>query len=362
MYQLQLDRFKDSFLSAAARGGRLDEVASLIDLASNENKSIDLREPLLLALSGRHLLVASLLLANGADPKYRSDEGNSALHIAAKTGNGDLCALILSHEDSNEIIHTLNDDGQTPFDIAFEGGHFQIAQQLKNISDDIIDDLEEIEDNELAFTDSEDEEIRDIFLARSENDTSSDNDSSNEASSRPFDNINQEHDHNHIMNTNSVRASETLQMQLDLMDSLQDENFSLKEEVKEVQAALTYSERALSILEGKIAEKDKALATADELLNGSNLSNHSMEMLIEMESKLRNTLDMIARKKEALVEARLAQQEEQNLCVICQSETKTVLLLPCRHLCTCKGCSEREELLNCPLCRTLITEKIDVFA
>ena len=42
MYQLQLDHFKDSFLSAAARGGRLDEVASLIDFASNENKSLDL--------------------------------------------------------------------------------------------------------------------------------------------------------------------------------------------------------------------------------------------------------------------------------------------------------------------------------
>lgn len=366
MYQLQLDRFKESFLSAAARGGRLDEVASLLDLASNEEEELDLRKPLMQALSGQHVEVVSLLLANGADPKLRSTEGNNALHIAAQSGNGDLCALLLSLEDSNEMIHALNDDGQTPFDISFEEGNFGLAQQFKNISDNIVDDLGQAEILSATSGDSEENEIRDRFLANLGNDAIYVADDSfpnasgfPNASEEEEIQCSQEHE---IFDSVSVRDSETLQRQLDLMNSLQEENFSLKEEVRAGKTIVSNTEKALSILEQRISVKDKALKSADELINGSNLSKHSMEQLIEMENKLRHAMDMIARQKETLLESRLTEQEEKNLCVICQAETKTVLLLPCRHLCTCKECSERAELVNCPLCRTLITQKIDVFA
>lgn len=52
-----------------------------------------------------------------------------------------------------------------------------------------------------------------------------------------------------------------------------------------------------------------------------------------------------------------------NLCVICQDREKTVVLLPCRHLCLCKSCSIHLKTYRtiCPLCRRSFREAIQVY-
>jgi len=52
-------------------------------------------------------------------------------------------------------------------------------------------------------------------------------------------------------------------------------------------------------------------------------------------------------------------REEERNCVVCMEMEKKVLLLPCKHVCLCEGCSVNVDV--CPLCRAMIKEKTTVF-
>ena len=56
-------------------------------------------------------------------------------------------------------------------------------------------------------------------------------------------------------------------------------------------------------------------------------------------------------------------QDDSTMCVVCISRPKTVLLLPCRHLCVCLECCDsilQVESL-CPLCRVGIDSHLEAF-
>eukprot|EP00811_Abedinium_folium_P002432 NODE_12230_length_1237_cov_10.014414.p1 GENE.NODE_12230_length_1237_cov_10.014414~~NODE_12230_length_1237_cov_10.014414.p1 ORF type:complete len:175 (-),score=33.94 NODE_12230_length_1237_cov_10.014414:286-810(-) len=48
--------------------------------------------------------------------------------------------------------------------------------------------------------------------------------------------------------------------------------------------------------------------------------------------------------------------EDLQVCVICSELEKTVVFLPCRHLCACKSCAEQVSL--CPICRAPIDGRV----
>jgi hypothetical protein len=54
-----------------------------------------------------------------------------------------------------------------------------------------------------------------------------------------------------------------------------------------------------------------------------------------------------------------------SLCVICWNDKKTIVLLPCRHLCVCVSCSKKlwnnTQNETCPICRNNVESLIEVF-
>ena len=102
-YESQLNRFKESFLTEAAKCGRTEEVASLIELGARVDWSPQNEDtPLLIAVRNNHLDVATILIAHGADVERRGEGGNSALHLACYSGNEEMCALLLSSTSVSE--------------------------------------------------------------------------------------------------------------------------------------------------------------------------------------------------------------------------------------------------------------------
>ena len=105
-------RLKESFLLAAARGGRLQECASLLDLGAE----IEWREnnedtPLIAALRGGHKDCCSLLLAHGANPTGTDRDGNTVMHlIAARNDEG---MLSLFAPNAAALSCKTNDSGMT---------------------------------------------------------------------------------------------------------------------------------------------------------------------------------------------------------------------------------------------------------
>ena len=88
----------------------------------------------------------------------------------------------------------------------------------------------------------------------------------------------------------------------------------------------------------------------------------TLETCVELDRVLKTALENVEARKSTLMLSSIVQQQEQRLCVVCQEKDKSVVLLPCRHLCLCEICSSHDDLSHCPLCRRPIAHRISVFA
>lgn len=51
--------------------------------------------------------------------------------------------------------------------------------------------------------------------------------------------------------------------------------------------------------------------------------------------------------------------DDERSCVVCFTNPKDIVLIPCGHVCACKYCLE--QVTNCPICRKAIDRKIPIF-
>ena len=114
-------------------------------------------------------------------------------------------------------------------------------------------------------------------------------------------------------------------------------------------------------LEAESSRKDREL----ELLRGDKeaLLNLNFDECVKLEKRIKSSLESIEERKERIVKYEMKSGDPgERLCVICQEHEKSVVLLPCRHMCLCDKCSSLAAVTSCPLCRRNIDHKINVFA
>lgn len=104
-------------------------------------------------------------------------------------------------------------------------------------------------------------------------------------------------------------------------------------------------------------------------LGANALNAKNVDELKDWEQLLESSLTRVRVMKEdkalALqkkLDRQVEEQQELKLCVICLSNEKSILCLPCRHLCLCESCSAHEEVEKCPICRLHIDEMLLVYA
>lgn len=155
----------------------------------------------------------------------------------------------------------------------------------------------------------------------------------------------------------STQVSEHLQ-ELSLMDvkctELDEARRVLEEKVRILDRQLKISEehriKALSD-QTTCRPIDKAQRSMGELMQMGD--GELLTILADLDShvsKVRTARDQVLARQHA----------ENSLCCVCRDREKTILLLPCRHLCACAFCAA--SLGDCPVCRCPIRDKIGVFS
>lgn len=102
----------------------------------------------------------------------------------------------------------------------------------------------------------------------------------------------------------------------------------------------------------------------------SRQTEDSLPRQVRFESESRaNESAMVEQKKDVKAATQTSAEEEKELtiCIVCQDEPRSTVLLPCRHLCLCRRCAEllldciNRRKRKCPLCRKDIAKIMDVY-
>ena len=120
-------------------------------------------------------------------------------------------------------------------------------------------------------------------------------------------------------------------------------------------------------------ERDQKLSSMPLHHTVEHLSRYTVQDMIDnqynddelqsMEYELRVVLKRVSRARDEIEKKKEANSntDTNNVCCVCLVGRKTILLMPCRHLCLCDSCNTR---INdrCPMCNSCITHSITVYS
>jgi len=99
-------------------------------------------------------------------------------------------------------------------------------------------------------------------------------------------------------------------------------------------------------------KQEDIVDTLNSLMDKAALRNLDETKLVHVERSLDSFLALVKEVKDEL--------KTKDFCCVCMEYPKSVVFLPCRHLCTCDRCAPR--LMKCPICQTKIKQKIETFS
>lgn len=148
----------------------------------------------------------------------------------------------------------------------------------------------------------------------------------------------------------------------------------LRRKLRNMQDTVNHGDRDRAGSESKLCDKPHVPARIQDSITlicdrldreGDDLQVLSFDDIAAVEGRLESACKVVRRAKEAAKEREDKERHNKNeerMCVVCLESQKSVLLLPCRHLCLCGECSSRPEVTKCPICRQTIYEKLVVYA
>eukprot|EP00592_Proboscia_alata_P000825 CAMPEP_0194370492 /NCGR_PEP_ID=MMETSP0174-20130528/18795_1 /TAXON_ID=216777 /ORGANISM="Proboscia alata, Strain PI-D3" /LENGTH=319 /DNA_ID=CAMNT_0039147987 /DNA_START=106 /DNA_END=1062 /DNA_ORIENTATION=+ len=310
-----LERLKESFLWAAAKGGRAQECSSLLELGADVNwkYSSDGETCLHHAARGGHKEVVELLLMYGADCSQLDNVGDSVLHITARRGDSELCAIFSSQVSP----YLQNTCGKSSLDIAIENGHLTLCEQMEKVYND--QQERSSEDGNESFT--SDEGLSNSGSAIENNSLESEvslNTSHNESN-----HVNEEgsiSDAEDFPSSAITRIYEVENVDEDGADwerSTENEDNDLNENNDTVGSKDSIQ---LKNLETKADNKgecnfERNLLDFDQV---KHLSTKAITNLEALECRLKHILSLVVKEKEKRATAILVLEEEKRVCVICK--------------------------------------------
>lgn len=93
------------------------------------------------------------------------------------------------------------------------------------------------------------------------------------------------------------------------------------------------------------------------IINEQTLNAMEKTALFALDDKLQESVILVRNAKTQ----KERKETEIAFCCVCLEGEKTILVMPCKHLCLCEPCSKQKKLKLCPVCRTKIQQKINVF-
>lgn len=166
------------------------------------------------------------------------------------------------------------------------------------------------------------------------------------------------------------------------VNEFSDDEFGMSADEENYEGSDTDSDDA-SLEEQDFSDDDEFSDEASELSvddesdieedSSSNDSDDSLEPIdiqlpAEPQYNLRRSTTPNRQKKSAKdIEMEIEREREKQMCVVCQDNKKSVLILPCRHMCLCVECGNRIARARpltrriCPLCRQKIRTIMNVY-